>query len=396
MISLTLRHSAESTFQSTDPGSAYQRRAVRRSRPHASWILVFASTLHLLPTAGMVDLRANYTGFAHVLDVLRHLILPGMALSLTLIPYYFRIARTSVIQVGNEDFITTLRAAGMPEERIYRKYVFRNAILPVVTVFGIQLAYIVSGSAIVEIVFSWPGMGSYMMTAISRRDYPTLMGIYFVISVAATLLLWSTPIHGEEPAAEKLPSIGTQFVNCFRLLGVPVVLLSFLGIMCHVGIDVGTNTTAPKLLIERTGMTLDQAGFATSLYFIFRTIGCLTGSFFLRVMKTKVFFIISVVMMALSMVLMFGGNTKLLLYAGIALVGYGNSNIFSMCFAQALTAMPAKQNEVSGLMIMGLFGGTVFPLIMGFMSDAMGQAGAVAVMAVGVLYLVTYIKQVKQ
>ena len=101
-------------------------------------------------------------------------------------------------------------------------------------------------------------------------------------------------------------------------------------------------------------------------------------------------------MMALSMLLMFGGNTKLLLYAGIALVGYGNSNIFSMCFAQALTAMPEKQNEVSGLMIMGLFGGTIFPLVMGFMSDAMGQAGAVAVMAVGVLYLITYIKQVKQ
>ena len=166
--------------------------------------------------------------------------------------------------------------------------------------------------------------------------------------------------------------------------------------MCHVGIDVGTNTTAPKILQERLGMTLNDAAFATSLYFIFRTIGCLTGSFFLRVMKTKVFFIISVVMMALSMLLMFGGNTKLLLYAGIALVGYGNSNIFSMCFAQALTAMPEKQNEVSGLMIMGLFGGTIFPLVMGFMSDAMGQAGAVAVMAVGVLYLITYIKQVKQ
>jgi fucose permease len=149
-------------------------------------------------------------------------------------------------------------------------------------------------------------------------------------------------------------------------------------------------------LQERLGMTLNDAAFATSLYFIFRTIGCLTGSFFLRVMRTRVFFIISVVMMALSMALMFGGNTKLLLYAGIALVGYGNSNIFSMCFAQALTAMPEKQNEVSGLMIMGLFGGTIFPLVMGFMSDAMGQAGAVAVMAVGVIYLITYIKQVKQ
>ena len=223
-------------------------------------------------------------------------------------------------------------------------------------------------------------------------DWRVLFAIYFVVSVLATLLLWFTPI-AEEKSTEQLPAVGTQFANCFRLLGVPVVLLSFLGIMCHVGIDVGTNTTAPKLLIERTGMTLDEAGFATSLYFIFRTLGCLTGSYFLRVLKTRTFFIISVVMMAASMALMCVGDTKILLYIGIALVGYGNSNVFSMCFAQALTAMPDKQNEVSGLMIMGLFGGTIFPLLMGFASDAMGQIGAVLVMAVGVIYLFTYIKR---
>jgi fucose permease len=224
-------------------------------------------------------------------------------------------------------------------------------------------------------------------------DWRVLFAIYFVISVAATLMLWATHIEGDERATEQLPAVGTQFANCFRLLGVPVVLLSFLGIMCHVGIDVGTNTTAPKLLMERVGMTLDEAGFATSLYFIFRTVGCLTGSFFLRVLKTRTFFIISVVMMAAAMVLMGVGDTKALLYAGIALVGYGNSNVFSMCFATALESMPEKQNEVSGLMIMGLFGGTIFPLLMGFASDAVGQVGAVLVMAVGVLYLLTYIKQ---
>ena len=222
-------------------------------------------------------------------------------------------------------------------------------------------------------------------------NWRVLFAIYFVIGLLAALLLWITPIK-----EQKIEGKASSFVDCIKLLGEPIVLLSFLGIMCHVGIDVGTNTTAPKILQERLGMTLNDAAFATSLYFIFRTIGCLSGSFFLRVMKTKVFFIISVIMMALSMVLMFSGSTRLLLYAGIALVGYGNSNIFSMCFAQALTAMPTKQNEVSGLMVMGLFGGTVFPLVMGFMSDAMGQAGAVAVMAVGVLYLITYIKQVKQ
>ena len=219
-------------------------------------------------------------------------------------------------------------------------------------------------------------------------DWRVLFLIYFVVGCAATLLLWFTPIH-EEIIEGKTSS----FADCFRLLGTPVVLLSFLGIMCHVGVDVGTNTTAPKLLIERLGMTLNEAAFATSLYFIFRTIGCLTGSYFLRILKTRTFFIISVCMMAASMVLLAVGQSQWALYCGIALVGYGNSNVFSMCFAQALTAMPGKQNEVSGLMIMGLFGGTVFPLFMGLASDAAGQVGAVAVMAIGVIYLFSYIKQ---
>jgi fucose permease len=112
-------------------------------------------------------------------------------------------------------------------------------------------------------------------------------------------------------------------------------------------------------------------------------------------MNNRIFFIISVVMMALAMCGLFVGSSKAVLYTAIALVGYGNSNIFPLIFTQALTAMPLKQNEVSGLMIMGLFGGTVFPLIMGFASDAIGQAGAVIVMAIGVAYLFTYVKNIK-
>ena len=96
--------------------------------------------------------------------------------------------------------------------------------------------------------------------------------VYFVAGVLATLLLLVTPIKEEAPAGKV-----SGFGDCLRLLGKPIVLLSFLGIMCHVGIDVGTNTTAPKLLIERLGMSLNDAAFATSLYFIFRTAGCLTG-----------------------------------------------------------------------------------------------------------------------
>ena len=232
----------------------------------------------------------------------------------------------------------------------------------------------------------WGAMGILPTLGLGWR---TLFVIYLVMGIFATLLLAGTPIE-EEPVGQ-----ASSVSSCLRLLGKPVVLLSFIGIMCHVGIDVGTNTTAPKILMERLGYSLNEAAFATSLYFIFRTMGCLTGSLFLRLLRTRTFFIISVVMMALSMAGLLFGHSQTVLYASIALVGYGNSNVFSMIFSQALTDMPEQKNEVSGLMIMGLFGGTVFPLLMGFASDAVGQMGAVAVMAVGVIYLFTYIGRLR-
>ena len=232
----------------------------------------------------------------------------------------------------------------------------------------------------------WGAMGVLPTMGLGWR---ALFVIYLVMGIFATLLLAGTPIE-EEPVGQ-----ASSVSSCLRLLGKPVVLLSFIGIMCHVGIDVGTNTTAPKILMERLGYSLNEAAFATSLYFIFRTLGCLTGSLFLRLLRTRTFFIISVVMMALSMTGLLFGHSQTVLYASIALVGYGNSNVFSMIFSQALTDMPEQKNEVSGLMIMGLFGGTVFPLLMGFASDAVGQMGAVAVMAVGVIYLFTYIGRLR-
>lgn len=216
-----------------------------------------------------------------------------------------------------------------------------------------------------------------------------LFPIYMVIAVAAIFALSATKI--EEEKSEK----ASGFLDCIRLLGRPFILLCFLGIMCHVGIDVGTNTTAPKLLMERLGYGLDEAAMATSLYFIFRTIGCFSGSFILRWMKPKVFFGISAAMIVAAMAGLFFANTQIFLYICIALVGFGNSNVFSIIFSQALLNEPDKQNEVSGLMIMGLFGGTVFPLAMGFAADMMGQSGSVAVMAIGAVYLMVYTFMIK-
>ena len=234
----------------------------------------------------------------------------------------------------------------------------------------------------------WGAMGALPSFGYGWR---VLFPIYMIIGMAAAAFLSVTSIPEDEETGK-----ASSLADSVKLLGKPIVLLSFIGIMCHVGVDVGTNTTAPKILMERLGWMLNDAAFATSLYFIFRTVGCLTGSFFLRVMKARTFFVISVSMMALSMVGMFVGTNQTLLYAAIALVGYGNSNVFSIVFSQALLSVPESKNEVSGLMIMGLFGGTVFPLLMGFASDAVGQVGAVAVMAVGVAYLFTYVNKVKQ
>lgn len=217
-----------------------------------------------------------------------------------------------------------------------------------------------------------------------------LFVIYAVISFLSISLLAATPIDEEKP--DRATGVG----ECLKLLGRPFIFLCFLGIMCHVGIDVGTNTTAPKIIMERLGLPLEEAGFATSIYFIFRTAGCFLGAFILRAISPKLFFAISVVMMLAGMVILFFSETLMPLYIGIGLIGFGNSNIFSIVFSQALVYTPNERNEVSGLMIMGLFGGTVFPLAMGYAADAVGQAGAVAIMTVGVIYLMYYALKIRK
>ena len=214
--------------------------------------------------------------------------------------------------------------------------------------------------------------------------------IYAVISFLSISILSATPIQEEQP--DKASGVG----ECIKLLGSPFILLCFLGIMCHVGIDVGTNTTAPKILMERLSLPLEEAGFATSIYFIFRTLGCFSGAFILNKVSAKSFFGFSVAMMLLAMGMLFVCDTLIPIYVGIALVGFGNSNVFSIIFAQALLSSPDEKNEISGLMIMGLFGGTVFPLAMGFAADALGQVGAIAVMTIGVVYLLYFTTRIKQ
>ncbi len=227
--------------------------------------------------------------------------------------------------------------------------------------------------------------------ALQFSYWQILFPIFTVVAIIAIVVLGSTSIE-EKKSVDKSSGFGA----CFALLGDKLVLLSYIGIMCHVGIDVGTNVTAPKILMERLGMGLADAGYATSIYFLLRTIGCFSGAFILAKVSGKIFFVISAIMLALGICGLFFAHTQLMIYACVGLIGFGNSNVFSIIFSQALLHKPDKQNEVSGLMIMGLFGGTVFPLVMGLASDAMAaQSGAVLVMAFGVLYLLSFTRNIK-
>lgn len=231
-------------------------------------------------------------------------------------------------------------------------------------------------SFIAPILASW--------AAVKFNDWMLLFPIFIAVTIIASFFMGITKIKEDD-----ITNKSTSFWGCLSLLKNKVVLLFFLGIVCHVGIDVGTNTAAPKIIMERLAIPLDQAMIATSVYFFFRTIGCLTGSFFLAHLPIKKFFAISVLTLSLGIAGLFIMNNLLGLYIAIGLVGFGNSNVFSMVFSSALLSFPDKKNEMSGLMIMGLIGGTIFPLFMGLLSDALqSQLGSIVVIGVGVAYLI--------
>lgn len=298
-----------------------------------------------------------------------------------------------IIPVAGDSYLTMLAAFSLLG---IGNAIMQTSLNPLVTnlISGDKLASTLTfgqfvkaiASFLAPILAAW-GATTYLPTF--GLGWRVLFAIYAIISILSISLLAATPIEEERP--DKASGVG----QCLRLLGRPFILLCFLGIMCHVGIDVGTNTTAPKIIMERLGLPLEEAGFATSIYFIFRTAGCFLGAFILRSISPRLFFGLSVLMMLVTMGMLFVCHSLTAIYIGIGLIGFGNSNVFSVIFSQALMSSPSEKNEVSGLMIMGLFGGTVFPLAMGFAADAIGQAGAVAVMTVGVIYLMYYTMKIK-
>lgn len=145
-------------------------------------ILLFSVTMDWLPSFGYETIGAGYTGFAHVLDVGAHLIMPAATIGLFFMATYTRMTRASMLEVNRLDFVKTARAKGLRNGVIQRRHVLRNALLPVVTLAGVHSGTLIGGAVLTETVFAWPGIGRLMYEALLQRDYNLLLGVFVVCS----------------------------------------------------------------------------------------------------------------------------------------------------------------------------------------------------------------------
>jgi len=157
-------------------------------------VLVFSVHLNWLPGFGYETVGANYEGLRRVLDIALHLILPASTLGLFFMAVYMRMTRASMLEVSQLDFVKTARAKGLKPGIVQRRHVFRNALLPVVTLAGLQAGQLVGGAVLTETVFAWPGIGRLMFEALAQRDYNLLLGIFFISSAMVLLFNLITDI----------------------------------------------------------------------------------------------------------------------------------------------------------------------------------------------------------
>lgn len=153
-------------------------------------LIIFALNLDAFPAAGMRSIRQQYESSRAVLDVGWHLTLPALALATRQIATNCRIARASVLEVLKRDFVTAAHAKGLPQYVVMTQHVLRNALLPVVTIVGYNMGFLLAGSALVETVFGWPGIGRLVFEAVYTRDYPVIIGVFtFVTATIVTVNL---------------------------------------------------------------------------------------------------------------------------------------------------------------------------------------------------------------
>lgn len=157
-------------------------------------VLIFSVTLGWLPPFGFETINVKMTATERMLDIAQHMIMPVLSLAAIYLAIYARLMRSSIIEVSHQDFIKTARAKGLGGVQIVTGHMLRNALVPVVTVAGMQAGALVGGAVVVETVFAWPGLGRLTFDAVLQRDYPVLLGIFLVLSIVVIFLNLATDL----------------------------------------------------------------------------------------------------------------------------------------------------------------------------------------------------------
>lgn len=214
-------------------------------------------------------------------------------------------------------------------------------------------------------------------------DWKLIFPIFCAITLFSMLWLWFTPIDKEEQSAK-----GVTLRATLSLLARGEILLLFIGIISIVGVDVGMNTMIPRLIMERTGVELSDAGYGTSLYFALRTAGTFLGAFLLVRFAPVRFYRWSSAAALLALCGLFFASSSVMIYSLIAVIGFAIANIFSIILGRALEQYPQSANQLSSLMIMGVAGGALIPPVMGVLCEAFGsQSGSLVAVGVCMTYL---------
>lgn len=208
----------------------------------------------------------------------------------------------------------------------------------------------------------------------------------FAVYAVTTLLSLAWLLTGVHEEKKKSAQASTFATVCSLFKDRYIVIL-FIGILLIVGIDVGLNTTIPKLLMEKTGMSVSEAGLGSSLYFSARTIGSFVGAFLLAKIASDRFMQYSMMLALVGFILLLLVNSLLWISVLVVIVGLACSNVFSIIFSYALQHLPERDNEISALMIMGVSGGALVTPLMGILSDAFGQVAGLSLLLFCLLYL---------
>ena len=250
-------------------------------------------------------------------------------------------------------------------------------------VSGDKLTSSLTGGQFVKAISSFCAPFIAAFAASMLGDWQYIFPIYAVITLISTIWLIATPIKEKQDVGK-----ASSFGSVFGLLKDKTIFLLFLGIVFVVGVDVGLNTAAPKILMERCGMNSINAGYGTSMYFAFRTAGAFIGAILLVKFSPAKFFKIITIIAVLALIALIFVSEKISVFALFAIIGFSIANVFSIIFSMAIQTRPDKANEISGLMITGVFGGAVIPFLMGLASDVIGsQVGSVLIILLSAIYL---------